>query len=770
MRRAIATIVVFTATVAFADGPLVPTGKHLDAVGASIALGNMPLTMVRSPEGTHLLVLLSGWRMQGVQVIDLASKAVVQTVPLNSAFLGIAFSPDGSIVYISGANDDIVHVFAWRDARLTPLRTISLQRDAKEPAGSRYPSGIAVSSDGRRLYVVENVADSLAVVDAASGRVVQRFHTDRYPYGVVVDGKGSVYVSAWGAGTISVFRQLSGELVSDGTIAVGRHPSTLMLDRAGEKLYATLASVDRVAVVDPNRKRVLGYLDDSSPAGPREGSTPNAVALSADEKLLYVAEADNNAVAIFRLADRALIGRIPVDWYPTAVIADAKTLFVLNGKGAGSRPNPQGRTPAEKLQPGEPKYVLALIEGSLRIVDLPPSKDWTQRVARANNWTGARPKSTYPPFKHAVYIIKENRTYDQVFGDMPEGDNDPSLIFFPRAVSPNHHALAARFGLFDRFFTNAEVSSQGHMWSTAGYVTDYIEKAVQSLYADKRPDENEEVEDPAEGYLWTRAAEQGIRMRNYGEFANIDDATKTYEGIKPGLTKFTSPKYPSYNLEIRDQVRADAWIEEFNEYVRTKSFPTLEIMHLPGDHTAGGRAGRRTPRAYMADNDLALARIISAISKSPYWRDTAIFVLEDDAQDGADHVDMHRSVLLVISAWNRGGVYHRFVNTTDVLATVEQIAGMRPMSQFDYFSRPLADVFGSKPDLRPYEPIVPEVAMDEMNAANAPAAKPSASIDLSRPDAVPDDLFNRILWLAIKGDTPYPETRRATPAELMPEK
>jgi arylsulfatase A-like enzyme len=292
---------------------------------------------------------------------------------------------------------------------------------------------------------------------------------------------------------------------------------------------------------------------------------------------------------------------------------------------------------------------------------------------------------------------------------------------------------------------------------------------VHSLYADKRPapDEEGEVEDAVEGYLWTRAAEQHVSMRNYGEFGLLNQEKTITHGTKPRLTEVTSPKYPPYDLSILDQKRADVFLEEFTQYVRDGNLPKLVLMHLPNDHTSGGRAGRRTPRAYMADNDLALGRIVSAISKSRYWRNTVIFVVEDDAQDGPDHVDSHRSVMLAISAYNRPGVVHRFINTTDVLATVEQIAGLRPFSQFDYYSRPLADVFATQPDLRPYEFLTPAVPLDETNPPTAPAARPSAVLDLSRPDVIEDDLFNRILWMAVKGDAPYPGTRRATPLQFL---
>ena len=764
-----------------------PTGARLDAAGRAISVGNFPLSMALAPDGKRMILVLSGWKTQGLQVVDLETGAVTQTIEKHATFIGIAFSPDQKSVYVSGGDDNLIYAYAWRDGRLEDERMISLK-----PAEVSYPAGLATSPDGRFLYIAENVADDIAVFDLQTSAMVQRQPTEHYPYGVAVAADGRVFVSAWGGESIAVFRSsASGKLSPVGRVAVGRHPSALLLNRKATRLYVALASRDRIAIVDVSRdglKSVPTFLDDAPPGGIREGSTPNAVALSPDETLLFVAEADNNAVAVFRLADRKLLGRIPTDWYPTALIAAPLTrrfaapspasgrgisiagprpaqrgeggrrpgegLLILNAKGAGTRPNPTGPVPDKPVSAPGTTYTMAMIDGTIRVVDFSTAQlpEWSKRVASANHWT-APGKHRLPPFKHVIYIIKENRTYDQVFGDLKEGDGDPSLLFFPREVSPNHHALAERFGLFDRFFTNAEVSSQGHVWSTAAYVTDYTEKVIPSAYARKRPDVDEgEVDEPAEGYLWNRALQKGISFRNYGEF--VDPEKK--RAMKAALVPDTSPSYPPFDMKIPDQRRADAWLEEFNQFVRDGNLPALEIMHLPNDHTAGGRAGLPTPRACMADNDLALGRIIAALSSSPYWRDTVVFVLEDDAQDGPDHIDSHRSVFLVISAFNRPGVHHRFLNTTDVVATVERILGLAPMSQFDSYGRPLDNVFADAPDLTPYAAITPGVPLDEKNPATGPAATKSSSLDLSAADRIDDAAFNRILWQMLKGSTPMP--------------
>ncbi len=572
---------------------------------------------------------------------------------------------------------------------------------------------------------------------------------------------------------------------------VGRHPSALLLNRSADRLFVASASTDRVAVVDTARRKVIATLLDPPPAGPHEGSTPNALALSADGRRLFVAEADANAVAVFDLSPRTagapgsakgrkakrsvdrLAGRIPVGWYPTAVLADRGELLVIDGKGRGTGPNPGMPQPLGKLAKDSHDYSLGQLHGALSTLseaalsDLPALSG---RVARANGWDLPRTPGSYPPFRHVIYVVKENRTYDQVFGDLPQGDGDPSLLFFPREVSPNHHALAERFGLFDRFFVNAEVSAQGHPWSTAAYVTDFTEKTVSSFYSDRRPGRQEDgdEEDSASGYLWTLALAKGLSLRVFGEYAEPVAGSNpvVYRSSKAALRPYTSPDYPAFDMKIPDQKRLEVWLKEFNGFVAAGKMPALQILHLPSDHTSGARPGQMTPRAHMADNDLALGRIVEALSSSPFWRDTVIFALEDDAQAGPDHVDSHRSVMLAISAYNRGGVDHRFVNTTDVLATIEEILHLGNLSQFDHFGRPLREIFGTQADLSPYRPLVPPVPLDELNPDSGSAAQASARLRLDVPDASNDDLFNRILWAAIRGDEPYPEPKRVSTKEL----
>jgi DNA-binding beta-propeller fold protein YncE len=753
------------------------TGVRLDPEGQFVDLGSMPLNIVLAPDGKRLIVLLSGWREQGIQVVDVASRKVTQTIPQEAAFYGVAFSADGQVLYVSGGNEDLIYVYSWSDGAARLAKKIVLGDKKPDKTGSRYPAGIAASRKGNLLYVAENVSDTLAVVEASSGHVLQRFSTDHYPYAVEAAVDGNVYVSAWAAQTVSIFSaQPDGTLSSKGRLTVGPRPSALVSSHDGSLLFVALAGSDQIAVVDTHARRVLRHLRDTAPGAPSEGTTPNALALSQDNSRLYVAEADNNAIAIFDVSPLTLKetgpelpqGRIPTDWYPTALLENATKLFVLSGKGHGSHANPDGPIPGEGIK--RPLgYDLGQLNGTLRICDTDFNtgklEQFSRRVAKANGWNQQRAFKAYPPFKHVVYIIKENRTYDQVFGDIKEGDGDPNLVFFGADVSPNHHALAQRFGLFDRFFTNAEVSSQGHIWSTAAYVTDYDEKLVTSAYSGRRADiDGEEADEPLGGFLWNLAAKKGIWFRDYGEMvAGPEGWPVTQRDLRADV----SPIYPEFDLKIPDQQRADTWIKELQEFAAKGDMPALEILHLPSDHTAGGRPGYPSPRAYMADNDLALGRIIEALSQSPFWRDAVVFVLEDDSQAGPDHVDSHRSPFLAISAYSRPGTIHRFANTTDVVAAIEDILGLARMSKFDYFSRSLADVFSDTPDPAPYHALDPRADMKETNPSQGPAAEMSRGLDLRAADRSDDALFNKVLWYMLKPNTSAPPLATKAPLHAL---
>lgn len=772
-------VAVVAVSLHASERPLLPTGVALDPAAPSHSAGSLPLGGTLTPEGDRVVLLLGGWREQGVQVTDRSSGAITQFLPQPATFVGIAFSPDGRTLWASGGNDDSVFRYTWLDKKATLVMRIPIRLKKEKESGSVYPAGLATSHDGKRLFVVENLGDGLTVIDTETNSIVQRLRTGRYPYGIAVDAHDNVYVSCWGERRVDAFRVAKdGLLTAWRTLDAPRHPSALALSRDGSRLYVASATTDEVGVIDTKSGTLKGVIHDAPPAGPHEGSTPNALALSRDGKRLFIAEADNNAVAIADTATNKLLGRVPVEWYPTVVLTSGNDLLVVSAKGKGTSPNPENAQADQKRKPGNRDYTLGQLDSSVMTLDATVAGEalraLTSRVAKANNWTTSAGTAKYPPFKHVIYVLKENRTYDQVFGDVAAGDGDPKLLFFGENCSPNHRALAARFGLFDRFFVNAEVSAQGHNWSMAAYSTDYVEKTTPANYQNsgrtydyegsnrgRGVDDDDDVASPSTGYMWDLAARKGITYRNYGNYIGGAEEIKEPKtrALKRNLLAHTCPDFPGFNMDISDQTRVNIWLREFEEFVRTDSLPAFELVWLPNDHTSGASAGKPTPRAYFADNDLALGRLVEAVSSSKYWKDTVIFVLEDDAQNGPDHVDSHRSPFLVISAYNRPGTVHTWANTTDALATMEEILGLGKLSKFDHYSRPLRGIWAAAPDLAPYHVLIPAVPLDEKNPAGTPAAKESALLDLSREDAAEDEAFNRVLWMAVKGDVPYPSTR-----------
>ena len=783
---AIALALLSSCERAAPDPHRLPTGVALDPAGPSIELGSMPVSMIFSPDSSHAIAVLSGYREQGIQVVDLAARRVTQTLVQPAAFVGTCFSPEGEKLFVSGGDRDQIYVYAWRENAASLTDSITLGPGPGKNGGRVYPAGLACSADGARLYVAANLADSLIVVNVATHRVTQRLATGRYPYGVVVDRVGRVFVSAWGGSWVARFAPSGGALAAQGRIEVGLHPSAMTFDPSTSRLYVACASSDRIAIVDVERDSLVGALSSAAPGGPSEGSTPNAFALSPDGRRLYVAEADNDAVSVFALvaggrpsaagANEGPIGRIPVEWYPTALLARGRSLWVLNGKGHETGPNPKKRQPGTRGPESPRQYTLAQTAGSLTFLDAPDDGELaalSRRVAISNGWGRTPPRESLPPFEHVIYVIRENRTFDQVLGDLGAGDTDSSLTFFPRRVTPNAHALAERFGIFDRFLVSGEASGDGHNWSTAAYASDYVEKTIPSNYSgrgrsydydglnrDSLPEND--VNEPSNGYLWNLAQRSYVSMRNYGEFTRrLKDGR--WVANKSWLAAHTDPRYPGWDLEIRDSVRADRWIAAFHEQEAIDSFPALSIVYLPNDHTAGGRAGSPTPRAYVADNDLALGRIVEAVSRSRYWKSTVVFVLEDDAQDGPDHVDSHRSPLLVISPYNRPGVIHRYANTIDVVMTIARILKLGALSKYDSFGHPLDDVFASAPDTSAYAALEPGIPIRELNADSTVAARLSRRLDLREEDRADPVLFNRILWLAVRGTSEPCPARPARP-------
>ncbi len=771
-----------------------PNQWILTPVGLQVEVGDRPLGITATPDGRFLLVSNNGQSLQSLVLFDTASRTVTQTIPYASPeglFLGLAVAPDGARVYASAGGNNKIRVYDFDGRALKERAPIALG-DAKAPI---FPAGLALSPDGTTLYAALNLANAVAFIKTATGRVHARVplgpparadDLGRLPYALAV-ASPKLYVSEWSGGGLAVIDTGAGTLLRH--VATGGHASGLALSPDRTRLYVANATSDTVSVVDTRTDTVVGAVDLSPYPKAPMGSMPNAVAVSPDGKTLYVANGGNNDVAVVDTGSLTLRGLIPTAWFPSALALsqDGRVLYVGNMKGLGAGPNPRGPNP-ERRGPAE-QYIASLARGTLSVIELPDDAGlarYTARVVKNNGFDETQKALTRTPqdstphavprrprdpslIRHVLYVIKENRTYDQILGDLPQGDGDSSLVLFGRPVTPNHHALAETFTLFDRCYADAEVSADGHNWSTAAVATDYVQKLWSASYSGRnRPYDFEggsSAPAPRAGYLWEHAARAGVSYRVYGEFTAFTSRPPdvTPAPFAPALVGHLSPTYPGFNLAIPDRARVAAWKAEFEKLVQQGQLPALLILRLPNDHTAGARPGLPTPKAMVADNDLALGTLVETVSRSPLWTDTAIFVIEDDAQNGPDHVDAHRTVCLVASPYtHRGYVDHTPYSTVSMLRTIELILGLPPLSQFDAAAAPMVAAFTDTPTLTPYRALVPAQPLDEMNPLRSPRARDSLRLPLERADEADEALFNAILWQAIKGPgVPLPPVKTA---------
>jgi DNA-binding beta-propeller fold protein YncE len=769
---------------AMADGSmLLPTGWRLAPAGKQIVVSDLPLNLVQSPDSRYLIVTNNGLAKPSLSIIDIANWSIKNTIALDHAWLGLAWHPDGTRLYSAGASQNTVQEFTYADGALTPARTFTLP----EVPADGFAGGLTVSRDGRWLYVTNVFMPSLSAIDLNSGKVSKTVPLPAEPYTCVVSADGrTVYVSLWGGARIDVFMAPSLMLMDE--IETGEHPNAMTLSADGRRLFVASGSTASVWVYDTGAREAIEQISMSLFPEAPQTSTPNSLAVSPDGQTLVVSNADTNSLALVDISNSVgsyVKGFIPTGWYPTAAIfsRDGKQIFALSGKGLTTAANMSNNGLDKRLlgavsaisTPGR----VDLAEHTRKVYSLTPYTDAT-RLSPANA-PGASPiprtVGASSPIKHVFYIIRENRTYDQVLGDMRTGNGDLRLNLFGRDVTPNAHAIADAFVLFDNFYVDADVSYNGHAYSTAAYATDFVQKIWQTYYGNRgglylsegggfmrNPYGN--ITAPAQGYLWDYAQRANVSVRSYGEFVhnkkNGNGDLACIETV-PGLKGFVAPAFAGFDLDVTDNRRVDAWQHEFNEFVANGRLPALSIIRLGNDHTQGVRAGAPTPRAMVADNDLALGRMIEAISSSVYWKDSAIFVLEDDAQAGPDHVDAHRSVLLVASPFTkRTSVDHTFYSTSSVLRTIELILGLPPMSTYDAAATPLYNAFQNTPNLGAYARQIPRVSLDERNPPSVAGAAQSAAMDFSDADRAPEGLLNEIIWRSIKGSTAYmPPPRRS---------
>jgi hypothetical protein len=607
-----------------------------------------------------------------------------------------------------------------------------------------------------------------------------------------------LYVSLWGGARVLLFD--ASTLAPKGEIVVGEHPNAMALSADGKRLFVACANTNAVWAIDLASGKATEQISTALFPKAPPGATPNAVAVSPDGRRLAVANADNNTVALVDISkpgDSRVMGFIPTGWYPTGVLfgRDGSQMFVLSGKGLTSMANPRG--PQAGIEGGQGQYSGSILEGALSILDTPDAatlETYTRTVYDVTPYTddtrlapaAASGPSPIParvgeasPIKHVFYIIRENRTYDQILGDLDRGNGDPTLTLFGETVTPNAHAIAREFVTLDNFYVNAEVSYSGHAFSTGAYANDFVEKIWPTNYGGRGGVYLSEggghmrtsygnVAAPPNGYIWDACVRKGISVRSYGEFVARDTTRRSVaepstdpesqtglapvKASVPGLEGRVHPTFPPFDLKISDQTRADLWLAEFRQFEKNGQLPALTIMRLGNDHTNGTAAGSPTPRAMIADNDLALGRIVDAISHSVYWQDSAIFVLEDDSQNGPDHVDAHRSPAFVISPFARRGIVDSTLyTTTGMLRTMELILGLEPMTQYDAAATPMYAAFQRTPVATPFVKRDARVRLDEMNRASAPGAAASARMDFDEADLTPELELNEILWKSVHG-------------------
>ena len=575
-------------------------------------------------------------------------------------------------------------------------------------------------------------------------------------------------------------------------IPVGDNPNELCLSKNGKLLFVANSNDNSVSVINIAKRKVVEILNAALYPDAPNGSTTNGLALSNDEKSLYIANADNNCVVVFDVSipgQSKSRGFIPVGWYPTNIKVIGKKIFVSNGKGFTSManlygPNPFGNKQEVIYQQGDPnkpkdvQYIAGLFKGTMSVIDEPTDKQlgiYSQVVYRNTPYNKVkeliaqgeagnpipRKVGMQGPIKYVFYIIKENRTYDQVLGDMKEGNGDPRLTLFGENVTPNQHALAKEFVLLDNFYVDGEVSADGHNWSTGAYATDFLEKNWVSSYGGRGgsydAEGNREVANNKGGFIWDYCKRGGVTYRTYGEFAD------NYKPNIPVLKDHLCPYFTGFDGKIADTTRFQQWKREFDSLFAINAVPRFNSVRFGNDHTEGLRKGRPTPYAHVADNDLAVGMFVEYLSKSPIWKETAIFILEDDAQNGADHVDAHRSPAYLAGGFvKRGFVDHAMYSTSSMLRTIELILGIPPMSQYDAAAQPMWRSFSNQPNLTPFIARAAKVNLMDKNTAMNEWQRRSEKFDLSKEDAVPDLEFNTVLWYGLKGDkVPFPGPKRA---------
>ncbi len=763
-----------------------PNGWSLSPAGKSLPLGDLPLNMAVSKSKKMIAVTNNGQSKQSLQLIDVKNERILDSIEIAKSWLGITFSSDEKYLFASGGNDNWILQYAIVDNKLQLKDSIKL---GKKWPNKISPAGIDIDDANHLLYLVTKDDNSLYIIDLVTKNILQQVKLDGEAYTCLLSAnKKELYISCWGCDKLIVFNTV--QKIITAQIAVGDNPNDICITKNNKFLFVANANDNSVSVISLKESKVVETLTASLFSDAPPGSTSNGLALSKDDKTLFIANADNNCLAVFDVSKpgfSASKGFIPVGWYPTCVKVIGKKIWVTNGKGFSSFANPDGPNPAKKKQKvkyqggekeKEVQYIGGLFKGTMSIIDMPSEKQlstYSQQVYKNTPYTKEKETASVieagnpipakigaaSPIKHVFYIIKENRTYDQVLGDVKEGNGDTSLVLFGEKITPNQHKLARDFVLLDNFYVDGEVSADGHNWSLGAYATDYMEKNWVTSYGGRGGTYDAEgtrkIANNKGDFLWGSCKKAGVSYRTYGEFA--DD----YKANIPILEKHFCTYYTSWDESVRDTTRVGQWKRDFDSLLTINALPQLNTLRLINDHTQGMSINKPTPFAHVADNDLAVGMFLEILSNSPVWKESVVFILEDDAQNGPDHVDAHRSPAYIAGPFiKRNFVDHTPYTTSGMLRTIELILGLPPMSQYDAGATPLWRSFTAIPDYSAFKALPSNINLTDKNLVWNELSQKSATFDFTKEDKVPDLEFSEVIWKGVKGlNAVMPAPKRA---------
>ncbi|WP_462219830.1 bifunctional YncE family protein/alkaline phosphatase family protein [Ferruginibacter sp.] len=775
MKKITGSIIAFvflTTSITAQKKITLPNGWSLSPAGKSLPLGDLPLNMAISNSKKLMAVTNNGQSKQTLQLIDITTEKITDNIEIKKSWLGLHFSADEKYLYASGGNDNWILQYAVVNKKLQLKDSIKL--GDKWP-NKISPAGIEIDDAANLMYVVTKDNNSLYIINLKNKSIVQQIKLNAEAYTCLLSAdKKQLYISVWGDKKVAVFNIAEKKFTT--SIDVGDHPNELCLSKNGNYLFVANANDNSVSVINTKQQKVIETLTASLYPDAPQGSATNGLALSTDEKMLFIANADNNCLAVFDVSkpgNSKSEGFIPVGWYPTCVKVIGKKIFVTNGKGFSSFANPRGPNPVKRRVKHQaddedgPQYIGGLMKGTLSIINIPTEKQlavFSQQVYKNTPYTKekellAKGEAGNPipqkvgdksPIKYVFYIVKENRTYDQVLGDVKEGNGDTSLVLFGEKITPNQHKLVKEFVLLDNFYVDGEVSADGHNWSLGAYANDYLEKNWVTSYGGRGgtydAEGTREIANNKGGFIWDHCKRAGVSFRTYGEFA--DD----YKANIPVLENHFCKYYTSWDESVRDTTRVGQWKRDFDSLVAINALPQLNTLRLINDHTQGMSLNNPTPFAHVADNDLAVGMFIEYLSQSKVWNESVVFIVEDDAQNGPDHVDAHRTTAYVAGPHvKRNFVDHTPYTTSGMLRTMELILGLAPMSQYDAAATPMWRCFTATPNYSGFTALASNVNLADKNTVNNILAERSAQFDFSKEDRAPDLEFSEVIWKGVKG-------------------